>query len=134
MQKTPTKSNIDFNIDLKCTFSFMHWHFRLVSSPNQDYLAALTTYLACSCSSFWLISSTCVEQGSVIPRFCENECLNNGEIELVLLSRGRLQHNLPACVVQLSGWPAYRDQPFSRKHLQYRLPLSRGETESLERN
>jgi len=46
--------------------------------------------------------------------------------KLVLLSRRSLQHNLPACVDQLRGWPTYRDQPLSRKLLQYRMPLSQG--------
>lgn len=104
----------------------MHWHFRLVSSPNKAYLVVLTMYLACSYSSFWLISSTFVEQRSVIQRFCENQYLNNVEMRVSAPVEGKAAAQLPACADQRRGWPAYRDRPFGRKHLQYRLPLSQG--------
>lgn len=103
----------------------MHWHFRLVSSPNKAYLAVLTTHLACSYSSFWLISSRFVEQRSVIQRLCENQCLNNGVMQVSAPVVGKAAAQ-PPCLCWPAEWLAciQRDQPFSRNHLQYRLPLS----------
>lgn len=106
----------------------MHWHFRLFSLPNKAYLAGLTMHLACAYSSFWLISNTIVEQRSVIRRFCENQVLNSGEMQVSAPAEGTAAAQEPCWCWAAEGRTGARDQLLRREHLQDRLPLGWGET------